>query len=860
MSDQGDVTRRMDGGEGVTHRMDGGGVTARMDSDWGPAFGSALPAGEMVRDRYRVLDGPLGMRTGEADVYRCEDAETGDTVALKYYRSAVQPKGEVLKRLRGLKHEDIVQLKDLGEWRGRFYEVMEFCAGGTLADLGRPCGEDELRRVLREAVTGLQYLHTNAIVHRDIKPTNLFFRDKERRDLVIGDFGISSIVGGGIKLGTTATIDRMTFEYAAPEQLGDKKFGPKTDYYSLGITLLFALHGRSPFDGMDEYKIIELKSRSELPVPPNCSPEFRRLLRGLTRRSTQYRWGYAQVQEWLNGEAVVTDEGLPDSDSLDHADRIAPYPSCPEITNPIEMAGNLEKFRAEYELFHGFISKWVHLHFSAELADLIVEIEENYTKDRKLGVFKLRYLLDRRLPLEVGGEKVRNLEGLADLIEKALQKGDRERLGLCENLLYERRMESWIEAAQPGGDSAKAAKAAAALRGKHKQQALGLVAFFYTLRPQAPLYLGPNAALKTPSSLEGVLKVHPAAFGGVEEMLFSGAVAEWLRIAFPDRVEDLRFVESCVDSFKGKDRRPLGVASLRWRFDPKLPLTWDAVAAKDPDELARIIGADEASFRRGIRLLQEGWIRGWLVATGRLKDPKPFDQIVNGGKASWGAKMQEVLGLLSRGARTPVPVAEPAALSLGTVPVSGSRRTKVVVRNGGGGFLAGAVQVEQQGVACKLEGQTAIEGGPVEFTVVVSPVGEAAGARRNLKVRVVTNGGDVEIPVSYTVGAPWGLMLGRSVGVGLAWAAFLGGVRFLFELTFPDFHSKRLDWLGVDQIIPNSPDLETGFAFLDQYVVVIFLGSLLVGAAYGWFYYVRHLEGKRTVTPLSVWRQLRRRK
>ena len=91
-------------------------------------------------------------------------------------------------------------------------------------------------------------------------------------------------------------------------------------------------------------------------------------------------------------------------------------------------------------------------------------------------------------------------------------------------------------------------------------------------------------------------------------------------------------------------------------------------------------------------------------------------------------------------------------------------------------------------------------------------------------------------------------------------AAFLGGVRFLFELTFPDFHSKRLDWLGVDQIIPNSPDLETGFAFLDQYVVVIFLGSLLVGAAYGWFYYVRHLEGKRTVTPLSVWRQLRRRK
>jgi hypothetical protein len=860
MSDQGDITQRMDGGEAVTQRMDRGGVTARMGTDAGLVAGGALSVGEVVGGRYRVVDGPLGARTGEADVYRCEDAETGDVVAVKHYRSGVQPKGEVLDKLRGLRHEDIVQLRHVDQWQGRFYEVMEFCAGGTLADLGRALQEDELRRLLREAVSGLQYLHTSGIVHRDIKPTNLFFRDKGRRDLVIGDFGISSVVGVGIKRTTTATIGRMTFEYAAPEQLGDKKFGPKTDYYSLGITLLFALHGRSPFDGMDEYKIIELKARSELPVPSGCSPEFRRLLRGLTRRNMQYRWGYVQVQAWLDGKAVTTDEGLPDSDSLDYADRVEPYPACRDITNPREMAASLEKFRAEYELFHGFISKWVHLHFDAKLADRIVEVEENYTKDPKLGVFKLRYLLDPGQPLDVGGQRVGSLMELGSLIEAVLQKGDLARLAVCEELMYERKLESWIDAALPGDNGAKAAKAAAELRTKHKSRRLGLMAFFYTLNPQAPLYLGPGAGLKSPSDLEAVLKAQPGARSGFGKLLFDGVIGEWLRIAFPNRIEDARFVRTCAEAFK--EKRELGIESVRWRFDTRLPFAWDGVVAKDQEELARVIGRNEASFRQGMRLLEEGWIRGWLVATGRLvrsDDLKSFDEMV-GGRASWGAKMQLVLGMLSKGAVKPIPVAQPAVLSLGRVAVSGSRRTKVTVRNGGGGFLSGTVAVGQQGAACKLDGQTTIEGGAVEFTVVVSPVGEPAGARRKLKVRVITNGGTIEIPVTYTVGAPWAAMLGRSAGIGLAWAAFLGGVRFLFELAFPDFHAKRLDWMGIDQLIPNSPDLKTGFAFLDQYVTVIFLGSLIVGAAYGWCYYLRRLQGKQTVTPLSVWRHMRRRR
>jgi hypothetical protein len=848
----------MEGEEGITQRMDSTGAAAGRAAEVASQSHASLRAGDVLAGRYTIIDGPLGSRTGEADVYRCEDGESGDVVAVKYYRAAVQPKEEVLKRLRGLKHDDIVQLRAMGDSQGRFYEVMEFCAGGTLADLGTVLVEGKLRPLLRKAISGLQYLHTSGIVHRDIKPTNLFFRDKQRRDLVIGDFGISSIVAEDVRIDTTTTINRMTFEYAAPEQLGDKKFGPKTDYYSLGLTFLFALHGRSPFQGMDEYKIMELKSRSELPIPSRCSEEVCRLLRGLTRRNAQFRWGYAQVQAWLEGKPVSTDEGLPDSVALDHADRSAPYPAFPKITNPVEMAANLEKFRAEYELFHGFISRWVHLHFSAELAHRIVGIEENYSKEPKLGVFKLRYLLDPRLPLEIDGERIRGLKELANFIEVALRENNRARLAVCEGLLYERNLESWMEATIAGDAGAKAAEAAAELRGRHKSPRLGLIGLLYKLNPRAPLFLGAEIAVASPSELEAVLQARPESLAGLDEAVFDGGLGEWLRLVFPDRTEDLRIVTWCAESLRNK--RDLGLEVVRWRFDPSRPFVREGFAAKDPDELARLIGADEDSFRRGMRLLEQGWIRGWLVATGRLERPEvrdTFDEVVTS-RASWGAKMQAVLGKLSSRAAKPVPVAQPAAVSFGSLLPSATRRIKVIVRNGGGGFLSGAITLDQQESACRLDGETRIDGSPVEFTITASPQGEPAGARRKVTIRIATNGGTLEIPVTYSVGAPWTSMLGRSAVVGLAWGAFLGLIRLIFAWAVPDFSATRMNWMGSRQVIPGSSIFSIDFELVRQCVIVSTLGCLLAAAAGAWIYYLVRLRGRRTISPAAGSAQTRR--
>ena len=255
----------------------------------------------LIADRYRPLD-ELSQRGGEADAYRCRDEETGDIVVVKIYRANLQPKKQVLDQLKGLRHEDLVALLDYGTWQGRFFEVMEYATGGTLADHA-PHTEEHLRReVLPQVLEGLHFLHEKGIIHRDVKPTNLFYRDKERRDVVLGDFGISSVVGGEVSLRYT-TSPKRTVEFAAPE-LFTNIFGREVDYYALGVTLVCLLAGRSPFQDMTEQQIMHTHLTGRMHPPAGCSPGFRTLLAGLLHKQREKRWGYQQVRRWLDGEEV----------------------------------------------------------------------------------------------------------------------------------------------------------------------------------------------------------------------------------------------------------------------------------------------------------------------------------------------------------------------------------------------------------------------------------------------------------------------------------------------------------------------------------------------------------------------------
>lgn len=187
-----------------------------------------IKVGELVADRYYIQGGHLGPVTGEAEIFHAIDQQTEMKVILKFYLPSVFPKTEVLEQPVNLDHPHIVSLKDYGKWAGRFFEVMELCEGGNLVDF-MPYGEEELKGFIKEIINGLRYCHDQGIIHRDIKPNNLFFRKSNKKDIVIGDFGISSILTEGEKVHITITAESLTPDYAAPELILNQEVSDKTD-------------------------------------------------------------------------------------------------------------------------------------------------------------------------------------------------------------------------------------------------------------------------------------------------------------------------------------------------------------------------------------------------------------------------------------------------------------------------------------------------------------------------------------------------------------------------------------------------------------------------------------------------------
>jgi eukaryotic-like serine/threonine-protein kinase len=167
-----------------------------------------------------------------------------------------------------LSHPNIVQVYDAGEgtYEGRetSYIVMEYVPGGDLKDLmdrkGALSGAELAR--LSEASAGLAHAHDRGVIHRDIKPHNILLDENGR--LKLSDFGVARALDASQATRTGAYLG--TALYSPPEQLRGDRVTPKSDVYSLGVTLYHAATGEPPFTGAP----IEIASQhvSKEPTPP----------------------------------------------------------------------------------------------------------------------------------------------------------------------------------------------------------------------------------------------------------------------------------------------------------------------------------------------------------------------------------------------------------------------------------------------------------------------------------------------------------------------------------------------------------------------------------------------------------------
>ena len=174
-----------------------------------------------------------------------------------------------------LSHPNIIRLFDLGaqgEWR---YLTMELLEGedlaSTITNSGRPISIDQGLRYLEQACSGLHLAHERGVVHRDIKPHNLFVT--KSGEVKVMDFGIARKMNtpGVTVVGTIAG----TPEYMSPEQINnfsDVTFS--TDLYALGVTAYQLFTGTLPFEHPELTRLLIAQATEAPPRPRSRNPEI----------------------------------------------------------------------------------------------------------------------------------------------------------------------------------------------------------------------------------------------------------------------------------------------------------------------------------------------------------------------------------------------------------------------------------------------------------------------------------------------------------------------------------------------------------------------------------------------------------
>jgi hypothetical protein len=254
-----------------------------------PAPGGRDLAGTTLGD-YR-LDRKLA-EGGMGEVYEATQLKLDRKVALKILSRRLAERPEFLQRFEreaksaaALNHPHIVQVHDFGQAGGHFYLIMELVEGEDMADYLVKRGKlpaAEALDVIEQAAQALKAAREKAIIHRDIKPANLL-RTKEGR-IKVSDLGLakkltedSDMTATGVGIGSP--------HFLAPEQADDaRRVDHRADIYSLGITLLYLLTGKKPYDGTSAFSVVMAHASRPLPSGAELGTELPENVEGLIRR------------------------------------------------------------------------------------------------------------------------------------------------------------------------------------------------------------------------------------------------------------------------------------------------------------------------------------------------------------------------------------------------------------------------------------------------------------------------------------------------------------------------------------------------------------------------------------------------
>ena len=335
----------------------------------------------------------------EGDIYVVTDGAR--RYALKLCHPGYHVNSKVMPALQTLKGKNLIA--DVIDY-GDDFELLEYIPGGSAAHAGIKGNAEAISTLVLNTAIALDELHKAGVLHKDVKPANILIRDTTTWDSVLCDFGIADILDED---GKCATLQVRTPIYAAPEIYSEtinlegqtiSELTPKSDFYSLGMTIISLWVGEDAF--LSERKMAMDKVKGRIAIPPGMPDKLERICRGLLIRNPAKRWNLDEIQRTVDGEdiPVEEDEIIEDLNITYNASKHMKADTPEELADCMEA----DEDTAIKYLYRGQIEKWLQPYpeLVLEMQDIV---ETRYPKDQRTGLYAAIYLLDPSRPFPLSG-------------------------------------------------------------------------------------------------------------------------------------------------------------------------------------------------------------------------------------------------------------------------------------------------------------------------------------------------------------------------------------------------------------------------------------------------------------------------
>lgn len=221
---------------------------------------------------------------GMGRVFKARHVRLGRTVAIKVLDSRHSRQEDMVKRffreaqvINEISHHNIVDVTDFLVSDGHAYCVMEYLVGQSLGELlkRRYVPVAETLRIMRQVADALQAAHDHDVVHRDLKPDNIFLlkkRDAGGQVVKVLDFGVAKLMDGNATNYTAEGMVVGTPAFMAPEQASGLEIDPRTDIYAFGVVLYRMLSGEMPFRAGNFSELLVKLTTQDPPPLPKSTP------------------------------------------------------------------------------------------------------------------------------------------------------------------------------------------------------------------------------------------------------------------------------------------------------------------------------------------------------------------------------------------------------------------------------------------------------------------------------------------------------------------------------------------------------------------------------------------------------------